>query len=201
MPKFTIPLLISISVIFPHIISAQTFSTSLGAFSTNGAPTYLVANDVVSDSLSRRIKNSLPENYNVPQYNPQYLDTTLTHDLRVIQETDVWVTFVDEGAGYKNVLAFYTYDINNPPTQKPTQLTVIFPNMSLENNVLRVGNKVRLGRFSANTGIGIALIADGFRNGGITSGNNIYYSNPAFNPEPLRQHKQHSILLRDATDV
>ncbi len=202
MPKFTIPTFLFFSFLFfTKSATAQTFNTTLGTFTTNGTPNYLVANDPVSDSLTRRIKNSLPERYNVPQYNPQYLDTTLTHDLKVIQETDVWVTFVDEGAGYKNVLTFYTYDVNNPPTTKPTNLTVVFPNMSLENNVLRVGNKVRLGRFPANTGIGIALIADGFRNGVVTKGNNIFYSNPLFNPEPKREHKQHSVLLRDASNV
>lgn len=55
-----------------------------------------------------------------------------------------------------------------------------------------------LGLFRAGTGIGFVLIADGFTDKGITSGQELYYSNAAFNPEPATDKKKHSLLLKDA---
>ncbi len=50
-------------------------------------------------------------------------------DLIIDSLADVWVTFVTQGAGYRNALGFYTYDINNPPITAPTasQIAIIFP--------------------------------------------------------------------------
>jgi hypothetical protein len=53
-----------------------------------------------------RIKASLPENYPVPYYNPQYIATGTETDILLYEEADVWITFVAEGAGNKNVLGF-----------------------------------------------------------------------------------------------
>ena len=53
-------------------------------------------------------------------------------DIVLKDNADVWVTFVGEGAGYKNVLGFYTYDAENPSdeTPKPEDITIVFPNVS-----------------------------------------------------------------------
>lgn len=82
---------------------------------------------------------------------------------------DVWVTFVTEGAGYLNVLGYYTHPTNKPPDTPAAidTITIIFPNVSLQGSGggLRPGNKVNLGRFNAGTTITFALIADGWKNG------------------------------------
>ena len=179
---------------------AQNFNY-LGTFNSIGTPSYLTnPSDVISADFKKRIQRSLPEYYSVPQYNSQYLNNNLTLDLQLKDETDVWLTFLDEGAGYKNVVGFYTYSLSSPLKQAPKDkdITIIFPNVSYEDNALKSGNKVRLGHFAKNTGIGFVLLADGFKNGAVTWGNNAFYSNPNFNPEKNANQKQHSVLLRDS---
>jgi hypothetical protein len=190
--------LIAISLLCAQSLVAQTYSY-LGTFNANGSPNYLVTPDVIASDLAQRIRLSLPEYYPVPTYHPEYLTDNVITDIAVTQLSDVWITFIDEGAGYQNTLAFYTYNLSQPPTTKPNNLTVVFPNMSLENNILRKGSKVLLGRFPANTGIGFVLIANGFQNGQVTNGYAQYYSNPVFNPEKNKKHKKHSVLLRDVS--
>jgi hypothetical protein len=182
--------------------SAQTTFTYSGTFNNKGKPNYLVSpNDVISNTFLKRIQSSLPDLYPVPQYHPEYLLDVRTHDIKLKDTADVWVTFVDEGAGYANTLTYYTYDLANPLTAKPTSLKVIFPNLSLEGNILRKGNKVFLGRFPKGKGIGFALIANGFQNGNVTQGLNIFYTNPQFNPETDITKRRHSVLLLDSSKM
>lgn len=196
---------LTFSVIFNLVtfynVTAQNFKY-LGTFNRSGTPAYLVnPNDVISDDFKKRVQRSLPEYYAVPQYNPQYLNPNLTLDVQLNEDSDVWLTFVDEGAGYKNVVGFYTYELDKPLKKAPKigDITIIFPNLSYEDNAVKTGNKVHLGRFPRNTGIGFALIADGFKNGLVTTGRNIFYSNPNFNPERDANKRQHSVLLRDSS--
>ena len=106
--SFAILLFVSV---FTNSLQAQNFNY-LGTFNSVGTPGYLInPSDVISDNFKKRIQRSLPEYYSVPQYNPQYLNNNLTLDLQLKDETDVWLTFADEGAGYKNVVGFYTYSL------------------------------------------------------------------------------------------
>jgi Domain of unknown function (DUF4114) len=184
-------------------LNAQGFKM-LGTYDNTGKPSYLAPNDVISADLSKRIALSLPEAYPVPQYHPEYLSANNTNDILLKDTSDVWITFVDEGAGYQNTLGFYTYNLNAPPTVAPvnSQITIAFPNLSYENNVLQKGNKVFLGRFPKNTGIGFVLIANGFQYGTISpNGKYYFYSNSAFNPETDVTKRQHSVLLRDSSGL
>jgi hypothetical protein len=69
--------------------------------------------DIVSAEILQIIANSLLEGYPVPTYNPHYISSGYDTDIQLVEEAEVWLTFVGEGAAYKNVLGFYTYDINN----------------------------------------------------------------------------------------
>ena len=113
-------------------LSAQEFNF-LGGYDALGVPEYLEpVNDVITDESMNMILNALPEGYPVPQYNPHYITSGYDTNIELEKDATVWVTFVKEGAGYKNVLGFYTYDINNPMRTKPTdkEITIIFPNAS-----------------------------------------------------------------------
>ena len=190
-------------LILSYTLSAQSYKY-LGTFDKVGRTDYLVSpSDVISAGLSTRIAKSLPEYYPVPQYHPEYLASSVSHDLILKEDADVWITFVDEGAGYKNAFSFYTYDVAKPLTSKPTTLNIIFPNMSYEDKAIKKGDKVHLGRFSANTGIGFAIIANGFAlsTSTVGAGVNIFYSNPKFNVETLDSLKKHSALLRDSSGL
>ncbi|ULC60351.1 DUF4114 domain-containing protein [Flaviramulus sp. BrNp1-15] len=174
----------------------------LGAYDADGKPLYLEpVGDVISASDLETISSSLPESYPVPEYNPHYIAAGYDTDLSIQQETDVWVTFISEGAGYTNVLGYYTYDLNNPPTTKPAQedITIIFPNASElgAGGALQPGDKVNIGRFPAGTGIGWVLLANAWN--GETVAHDIWnvYSNPYFNPESDADLRHHSVLLTD----
>lgn len=174
----------------------------MGAYNAQGVPQYLEpVNDVIDPQFLSDINASFPESQPVPTHNPHYLNPDNEYDFKLLEASDVWVTFIHEGAGYRNVLGFYTYNINNQPVS-PSQIDtikIIFPNVSFQGSGggLISGNKVYLGQFPPNTGIGWVLIADGFVSGAITNGRGIYFSNPVLNPETNPAKKQHAVHLLD----
>lgn len=174
----------------------------LGSYSHDGTPNYLVEPaDVVSDDTQQMIKSSLPEGFPVPDYNPHYISSGYDTDIVLKHEADIWITFVSEGAGYRNVLGFYTYEINNPSKNIPDQedITIIFPNVSAQGSGggLQMGDKVNIGKFPAGTAIGWVLLANGWNGRSVTSGQWQLYSNPAYNPEADTSLKHHNVLLKD----
>ncbi len=189
--------------LFIQFCFAQNYNF-LGAYTSDGTPLYLEpVNDVISYATMDIINNAVPEGYPVPDYNPHYISSGYDTDVILDEAADVWVTFVQEGAGYKNVLGFYTYDINNPFTSvpSPSDITIIFPNVSASGSGggLVKGNKVKIGTFPANTGIGWVLLANGWKDAttSVTAGNWQLYSNPDFNPEADANLRHHNILLAD----
>lgn len=174
----------------------------LGTYhSRNGRPDYLVSPaDIIDQDFLNDVNTSLPENAPVPTNHPEYLvdgnqiNTTMTED------GDVWVTFVHEGAGYKNVLGFYSYPSDNPPltVNDIDDVTIVFPNVSYQGSggALASGDKVYLGYFPAGIEIGWVLISNGWSNG-VGDGYRQVYSNPDFNPESQASKRQHNVLLYD----
>ncbi|WP_298155945.1 DUF4114 domain-containing protein [Flavobacterium sp.] len=193
-------ILATMACLFCAINYGQTFQY-LGPYTADGTPLYFDPSDVITPATLSLVSNSLPENYPVPIYNPQYISSGYGTDIIVDSLADVWVTFVSEGAGYRNVLGFYTYDINNPPTTAPTasQITIIFPNVSGAGSggSLVAGNKVKIGTFPAGTGIGWVLLANGWNGAQVTNGSWRLFSNPDFNPEATSSLRQHNVLLND----
>ena len=180
-------------------LAAATYQ-ALGTFNAQGTPDYLLQRDVITASMLELINTSLPEGKPVPTYHPEYLADDAETNLNLIEKADVWMTFVHEGAGYRNILGFYTYPTNNPP-QSVADIDLIqiaFPNASLKNSggELLPGDKVYLGQFDAGTSIGFALLANGW-NGSITGGIRQVYSHNGFNPETDPEKQQHSVLLYD----
>ncbi len=185
----------------------STFSSSininyLGGFDNNGVPDYLEPDrDYISADFLNGVNAALPEQNPVPTYHPEYLETGNVHNLVITDEAEVWVTFVAEGAGYRNVLAYYTYDRDFPP-ETPSDITdcyVIFPNTSFAGSGggLYSGDKVSLGTFQANTVIGWILMRNGWNTSSRipTEGAGLLYSNLELNPEPNIEHRQHCVLL------
>ncbi len=174
----------------------------LGGYNSLGVPDYLEAeNDPISQDLLTTINNTLPSGVRLPNYKPEYFEQNISHNVELLDFSDVWVTFVHEGAGYRNVLGFYSYNINNPPATPDDidSITVIFPNASYAGSGggLHSGNKVHLGQFPGGTVIGFALMANGWKNGQVTDGNWIVYSEPNLNPEADPNKRQHTVLLAD----
>lgn len=196
-------ILLTFALVTSLVTSAQSYQF-LGQYTSDGTPLYFAQSDVISQATLNLVKNSLPESKPVPTYNPQYLTSGYDTDLKIDSLTDVWVTFVSEGANNKNVLGFYTYNLNNPPTTAPTasQITIIFPNVSAAGSggSLVAGNKVKIGNFPAGTGIGWVLLADGWNGTQVTNGVWRFFSKVSFNPEVNPTLRQHNVLLKDPTN-
>ena len=199
MRKFIFIILFSVSSILSY---AQAYNY-FGTFNSLGVPNYLTpVSDTIPPILLANIASSLPESFPVPIYHPQYIASGSSTNILMQSGGDVWVTFVDEGAGYKNVLGYYSYPQTSPPATIPAnnQMKIIFPNVSKLNSGggLLPGHKVFLGHFDAGTVISWFLIADGYRNGAVTAGNWRLFSNSSFNPETNPLLKAHNVLLYDS---
>ena len=196
-------ILLIIAILATSFAYSQTYQY-LGNFTSNGTPLYLEADrDEISGETLTLIDNSLPESYPVPDFNPHYITAGYDTNIELSERADVWITFVSEGAGYRNTLGFYTYDVNNPPTTRPDveDITIIFPNASrlYSGGGLLPGDKVKIGTFEAWTGIGWVLLANAW----ISSQSRVgwghwqVFSDPDFNPEADPNLRHHNVLLND----
>ncbi|MEM1257594.1 MAG: LruC domain-containing protein [Bacteroidota bacterium] len=182
--------------------NTQADYTFIDTFDFLGVPDNLAFADVIQQNLLDDINASLPENVpgGIPVTNPDFLAGKETN-LIITEEADVWVTFVSEGAGYRNVLGYYTYPLGNEPetVDEIVEHRVIFPNVSFlgSGGGLIPGDRVYLGRFPENTVISWFLAANGWFGSGVNDGNGVYYSNPDFNPESTEATRNHMVLLYD----
>lgn len=173
----------------------------LGTYNNQGVPDYLeIVPDAIDQDFLNDVNASLPEQQPVPTNNPEYLANGNQINTLLLEPSDVWVTFVHEGAGYKNVLGFYSYPADSPPTTvaEIDSITIVFPNVSYSGSGggLNSGDKVNIGHFPANTEIGWVLLANAW-NGSVTNGYHQVYSESAFNPESDPLLQQHVVLLYD----
>ncbi|MCD8741122.1 LruC domain-containing protein [Mucilaginibacter roseus] len=197
--------LLNTDFVYPGSYSASNAFVS----PTNlGKPVFLEStSDVIDPSLLSYVNASLPEGTPLTTSHPEYLTSSAVQTINVTAKSDVWVTFVSEGAGYRNTLAYYTYSTNNPPTAAGggtllggiDKVTYIFPNASAlgSGGGLVSGNKVKLGTFEAGTSIGFVLIQDAWTGTGVNAGNTKFYTMDKFNPETTTATRRHSVMLYD----
>ncbi|MFY7899038.1 MAG: DUF4114 domain-containing protein [Chitinophagaceae bacterium] len=174
----------------------------IGTYNFEGTPNYLLTpRDPISVAFKNSVEATLPEYRPVPIYNPNYLSSTKPETINLRDSADVWITFVDEGAIYRNSLGYYTFNIDAPLTSPPSnsQIKIIFPNASKGGfgGGLTAGDKVYLGKFPPRTGIGFVLIADGWNGTEVTNGKWKIFSNARFNPEDSVSLKKHVVLIDD----
>ncbi|NME70185.1 LruC domain-containing protein [Flammeovirga aprica] len=173
-----------------------------GGWNSQGLPNYLTDPDTVPQDLIDDIDASLPERRPVPTYNPQYL-VDVNYDTKLTDSCDVWITFVHEGAGWRNSLGYYTYTTGSPPqtTDDIDSIKMVFPNVSFlhSGGELETGHKVYLGTFDENTSIGWVLIPNGW-NASTSEAiyrNQVKYSNYLLNNDSQAEYKQHMVALKD----
>jgi hypothetical protein len=159
--------------------------------------------DVLSSSYLADINATLPEQRPVPVYNPEYLSNTVERNLKITALSDVWITFVHEGAGDQNSLFYYAYNKNTPPATPNDidSLIAVFPNVSFSGSGggMTSGDKVKIGRFGADTVIGFAISSNGYK---VTTINKtqLYFSDKSLNTiETNPAKREHSVLFFDNT--
>lgn len=174
----------------------------IGEWNSSGVPKYLEkTRDEITAKFLENVNASLPEGDPITKTHPAYLNSGNRNTLYIKELSDVWVTFVHEGAGWMNTLGYYTFNPKTPPT-KPTDISkinIIFPNVSYKGSGggLVSGDKVKLGRFEPGTGIGFVLLADAYDGKSVTKGNYAHYSHDALNIEKSKDIQRHLIVLND----
>ncbi|MBN2236591.1 MAG: hypothetical protein JW729_03470, partial [Bacteroidales bacterium] len=68
---------------------------TLGSWLPDGTPRYLERDrDYISSTFLADINTALPENQPVPEYHPEYLLQNYDQNIHLVENADVWVTFV-----------------------------------------------------------------------------------------------------------
>lgn len=193
-------------------ISGYSNVWKLGAFNSSGLPSYLVERDVISNTLKANIAASFPESYRIPKEHPEFLADANKSNLQLIDNCEIWVTFVTEGAGYRNTLGYFYYPTGSAPETIAAIKTkvIVFPNASFNGSggMLTEGDKVKLKYYDETNkvwsdvfpkGLTVSwfLIADGFGNNGIGAAGQYWdYSIPAFNAGKYQQN----VILYDKAE-
>lgn len=184
-------------------VLAPNFALEYAApYDKDGVPSNILPGlDYISAQVLAYINESLPEGRPVPSYHPTYLADGRKTTLDVLEEADVWLTFVHEGAGWRNTIGFYTYPTNQPPNslEEIKKITILFPNLSKTGSGgnLKSGQKVKIGKFLPGTTVGLVLLANGWDGAKVSGWKHVVFADKKLNPEPNSLLKQHNVLLWD----
>ena len=182
------------------IASAQFSPNPFGTYNELGVPDYLEpVGDVIPAAFYDWMDTQLPER------TPLDLDSlppSVGQELHFTQPSDVWMTFVHEGAGYRNSVGFYTYETGSAPATVDDIYSAyeVFPNFSYAGSGggLESGDKVYLGNFPAGTSMGTYLTQHGWQ----TSALDTFYATAFFNPESDPALKRHVVsIYNEAYDL
>jgi len=160
-----------------------------------GKPDALTYNrDEYSSEFFQRINNALPER----QLNEAFITDDDGSTIHLTEEAEVFITFIHEGAGYRNSFGYFVFDPENPPTT-PADVSevIVFPNLSYPH--MTNGHRLSIGTFPADTHIGFFIAANGFwwDTGVKPYAVPYYYSLQGLNPEADPSLRQHTVTLYD----
>lgn len=182
-------------------VKTDTKFSYLGTYDASGRPNNLeTPGDEISLDMLNTINASLPELKKVPVLHPEYIASDATTNINVKEDAEVWITFVHEGAGYRNAMGFYTYDTKTPPASLADikEIKFVYPNASLRGSSGNMvsGDKVKLGTFTAGTTIGLVLFQNAWNGKDVSVGATALFSDANLNPEPNVDLRKHNVLLQ-----
>jgi len=193
--------------------STYAWDYALGDYSSNysnkGIPNSMAQDISVSSELINKISTALPERKNVTLTNPDYIANDQGANISIVETGEVFVTFLHEGAGYKNGFGYFTYTGDAPTSRSEINEVILLPNASFYNsggdsNGMRVGDTLSLGTHTAGTNIGFFVIANGFHSSyGIKpwqSENWVFYTVKDLNNENDTNNENlnaHTVMLYD----
>jgi len=173
----------------------------LGGFDTQGVPRYLTSPGTVGQNVLEFVAANVPEEFPVPSHNPQYLEDNISSNVIFEEDGELWVSFVHEGAGYRNSIGYFTFDPLNPPTSvdEIDARTILFPNTSFKysGGGLSTGDRIYLGSFEAGTGVGWFLVPNGWnsRTLSVNESNATRYSIEDLNTFTSPEFRSHALLF------
>lgn len=151
-----------------------------------------------ADDLADSLFTAFPEGFDIFENKGEFFADDIQKQIIIKEETEVYVTFIDEGASNRNSLCWYAYNQFQPPlTTGEITSNIVFPNISKvgEGGQLEPGNTLKLGqgKFPAGTVIGFFMVINGWEDGVINYDKPIVYTNFDLNPGGKQQH----ILYKD----
>jgi len=211
--KFAYPLIVLLIINAAckknHTKNPESFSSTiykiLESYDTTGKPNNLLKDTISGDYLSF-INSILPsvdtlpfDKKNLVKSHPELFISSAMATIPLTESSDVYMTFVSQGAGYKNSIGFYTYPTAQPPLKSDDVKTIIYAFPSAGNNTpLKAGDKIKLGRFDAGTTIGFVVMQDGWNSTTKALNNDVVHfcSNDVLNPEKEDSLKRHAVLIK-----
>jgi hypothetical protein len=144
------------------------------------------------ETLMANISEMFPERMDVRNVHDDLFSEFAVLNIHVTEETPVYVSFIDEGAGWRNTFGYYAYPEDNPPQSiEDLEKHKVFPNVSKvgEGGGLDFGDRVQLGdgSFPAGTVIGFYIVAQGWKNGLMVDGVYTHYTDKQFNIDQAQQ--------------
>lgn len=147
-------------------------------------------------TLYSRIIELFPEFRNNEMKQAVLFTDTVLKDVMITRDTEVYLTFISEGAGLRNTFGWYSYESLTPPqNSKDFEWHILFPDVS--DNILTEGDRLKLSdvKFKKGTTIGFFLIVGGWQSGIIDYTKPTHFTNYSLNAEQLQQH----ILFEEKT--
>jgi LruC domain-containing protein len=179
--------------------------TYLGPYDSNGVPTQkLDFSARLPANLLNEIYTRLPESRDLRKTDPKLITDDLGANISLLEDAEITVAYVFEGAGYRNALGYFTFDpANTPRSASQIRPTIMFANFSQPQ--LKFGDAVHLGKFKAGTAVGFTIVADGWKGSGVNpnqSPSMIYHTLKGLNPEPASDANlnAHTVLLSKPED-
>lgn len=170
----------------------------LGSYDSTSRPRYLMPGDSISQNMINFIHNTLPEAQDLRSSNPELLANNAIADISLTHRSDIYITFVSQGANLADALAFYTYPTDAPPASAKDikTITYIYPNAG-HLSPLWAGDKVKLGSFEPGTSVGFVLMQDAWNDTTKKLNNEAVHfcSNDVLNPETNPSLKKHAVLI------
>lgn len=197
----------------------------LGQFDNNGVSNLINigASGTIFDnnasSYVSEVNTLLPEYSKLHHVHPEWLTD---NSLDFLDNTELSITFLDEGAGYRNAVGYFIYDSSNPPPtlNHISECYFIFPNCSKVNSGgnLHPGDTIRLPygftkstisgkdyitgtdyNFPAGKSVGFIIYPNGWNGSGVSQYIVPYTSCSWLNPEKAPELKYHTACIKLST--
>ncbi len=140
-------------------------------------------------TLYSRFNSLFPEFVNNEARQHVLFSDSVQKNVILTRDTDVYLTFISEGATLQNTFGWYTYNsLETPLNSNDVEWNILFPNVS--NKILAAGDRLKLSdqQFKKGTVIGFFLITDGWQNGTIDYSKVTLFSTSSMNVDQLQQH-------------
>ncbi|RTZ17790.1 LruC domain-containing protein [Vibrio aquaticus] len=198
-----------------YALTTSDLSFESGSANSNytykGQPleTTSIADQLPQDTLTN-VYSMLPEGTYVNTAfiaEDRYSNIDIDDELGGADYATASVTFLNEGAGYRNTLGYFVYDTNSPPASKDDIDThmVIFPNASkAPDGDMQEGDTIDLDvQLTAGQTLAFFVIPNGWS---ASTYNNIAYLGPwntpfyslsSLNPETTATYRRHNVAFLD----